>query len=105
MRVSNAADDRQLLASEIRALIPKHLFQKSCYLSTYYVLRDVLVVLLLLHASFYIDLCVELLVTSEVLGRSLGYFVRCLLWTSYWWWQSLTLAAWWCLGGIKCTSN
>ena len=83
----------QATLSEVRAVVPKHLFQKSTFRGLLFVIRDLALVAIFYELAWRIDPFVE----NANLHRLPGVALRSLLWCAYWWFQSLVFSGWWCL--------
>lgn len=87
----------QATLAEIHASIPKHLYEKSTVKALYYVARDVFFAVLTYKIGTYIDPFSRYLLDQEFAPLTVQ-LVKWSLWTTYWWWQGVILAGWWCLG-------
>ncbi|KAK7683611.1 hypothetical protein QCA50_013449 [Cerrena zonata] len=87
----------KITISEIHAAVPQHLFEKSTSRALYYVLRDVLFSVAFYQAATHIDPVARML-ASHGIRRFAVHTLRWSMWCLYWWWESITLAGWWCLG-------
>ena len=86
---------------EIHEAVPKHLLQKSPFWSTFYILRDVFFCVLF----FAFGASIEGLVATRFYGLVPATFpywhasaVRGALWVTYWWWQGISFASFFCIG-------
>lgn len=79
---------------ELRASIPKHLYEKSTTKAALYISRDVFFAVLFYILAGYIQpLCAYLAYPPVATA-----IIRWSLWVAYWYWQGIVLAGWWCLG-------
>ncbi|EIM85226.1 uncharacterized protein STEHIDRAFT_59242 [Stereum hirsutum FP-91666 SS1] len=79
--------------SQIRAVIPPRLFERDTRTSLFYLVRDLIQILVLGFGIYWFDS----LLAEE--GKGAGWWVlRSLLWAGYWWFQGLALTGLWVLG-------
>lgn len=87
---------------QIHDAVPKHLLKKNPWLSTYYCIRDVVCCAAFFYAGFQIE---------PVLKSNFGGYIpltaewqvqlaRAGLWLTYWWWQGLSFASFFCIGEL-----
>ncbi|EGN92175.1 hypothetical protein SERLA73DRAFT_191523 [Serpula lacrymans var. lacrymans S7.3] len=84
--------------AEIHASIPKHLYKKSTLKAMYYVCRDVFFTALFYKLATYIDPLSRTIVDQYGFSSRSAQVVKWTLWSTYWWWQGVAFAGWWCLG-------
>ncbi|KIY51777.1 delta-12 fatty acid desaturase [Fistulina hepatica ATCC 64428] len=84
--------------AEVRAVVPKHLHEKNALKATFYVLRDILCAVAVYKLGWLIDPLTTSLVRDYGFNQTLGSIVKWGLWATYWHWQGVILAGWWCLG-------
>ena len=90
----------QISITEIHAAVPQHLFEKSTSRALYYVSRDILFSVAFYRVATYIDPLARMLASHEI-NKFAIFVLRWTLWFVYWWWESVTLAGWWCLGEVS----
>lgn len=83
--------------AEVRAVVPKVLYQKHTLTGLAYVARDVLCAVALYNVGWLIDPLSRSLV--EDYGWPMLFCVasKWFIWVLYWYWQGIILAGWWCL--------
>jgi omega-6 fatty acid desaturase (delta-12 desaturase) len=96
--------------AEIRAVVPKELFEKNTTKALSYVVRDISFALAFYKLSTYIDPFVATLGPKYGLSPLAVFGAKWALWATYWWWQGVALAGWWCLAheaghGTLCNSR
>lgn len=84
---------------QVHDAVPKHLLRKDPFRSASYVIRDVL----LCAVFFGFAMTIEPLLLSNFGGRLLLAtwqipLIRAVLWLTYWWWQGLAFAGFFCIG-------
>ncbi|KAL0945988.1 hypothetical protein HGRIS_012266 [Hohenbuehelia grisea] len=84
--------------AEIHAAVPKDLWKKSTAKGLYYVCRDIFFAVLTYKLGVFIDPFVQMLVMNHGLPIIAAKLVKAALWLTYWHWQGVILAGWWCLG-------
>ncbi|KAF5335826.1 hypothetical protein D9611_009655 [Ephemerocybe angulata] len=85
----------QASLAEVRAVVPKHLFEKNTLRGMLYVVRDVTCVLVFYELGWRIDPFAQ--ACGQSLSPVVASIVRCALWATYWLFQSLAFSGWWCL--------
>ncbi|CAL1703514.1 unnamed protein product [Somion occarium] len=85
--------------SEIQSAVPKHLFEKSSLKALSYVFRDVSFAYAFYRAALFIDPFVHELAVQQRFGFIACSLIRWSLWITYWWFEGVILAGWWCLAG------
>ncbi|KAI0080452.1 hypothetical protein K474DRAFT_1637709 [Panus rudis PR-1116 ss-1] len=88
----------KITISEVHAAVPQHLFRKSTSTALLYVVRDVFFAVIFYHAATYIDPFVYMLIRAYGFNWHVALTIKWSLWSVYWWWESVVLAGWWCLG-------
>ncbi|KAI0937592.1 hypothetical protein AcV5_000391 [Taiwanofungus camphoratus] len=84
---------------QVHDAVPKHLLRKDPWKSTFYVIRDIFCCALFFYFGFSIE---------PVLKSNFGGYVpltaawqvqlaRAALWLTYWWWQGLSFASFFCI--------
>lgn len=85
---------------DIRAAVPKHLFQRSTSRSLLYLFRHLAFTYAFYYIAAHIDTIAHWLVSGS--GDSVSQIGYCLmrgsLWILYWGWQGVAFAGIWCLG-------
>ncbi|KAJ8517143.1 hypothetical protein ONZ45_g5620 [Pleurotus djamor] len=87
----------EVTIAQLHAAVPKHLFKKSTAKGLYYVFRDVACAVIAYKLGTMINPFATFLLRegwNALLVRALKYS----LWATYWHWQGVILAGWWCLG-------
>ncbi|TEB24546.1 delta-12 fatty acid desaturase [Coprinellus micaceus] len=84
----------QVTLAEVRAAVPKHLFQKSTFRGLLFVFRDIVLVLVLYELAHRIGPFIK---AYRQISLLVPFLLRPLLWCAYWLFQSLTFAGCWCL--------
>lgn len=100
--MSKAIDNTRLQITllEIHAAIPRHLFEKSTLVAMQYVLRAVALAAALYYAATFLDVWIRL--CPALLGyHQLAAIVKYAIWPTYWLFQSLTFAGFWCLSTFE----
>ena len=87
---------------EIHNAVPKHLYEKSTLKAIYYTARDIFFAVVFYKLSFYIQPLTDYVAANGVYGVQFSPLaltaLKWSLWASYWFWESVALAGWWCLG-------
>ncbi|TFK22250.1 delta-12 fatty acid desaturase [Coprinopsis marcescibilis] len=82
--------------ADVRAVVPKHLFQKNTLKALIYVSRDIMCAMIVYKLGWKIGPLVHRL-TSSGLPIYAGHLLKCALWGLYWHLQGIILAGWWCM--------
>ena len=83
--------------AEVRAVVPKVLYQKHTLTGLAYVARDVLCAVALYNFGWSIDPLARSLVEDYGWSLFFGVASKWFSWVIYWYWQGIILAGWWCL--------
>lgn len=83
--------------AEVRAVVPKVLYQKHTLTGLAYVARDVLCAFALYNFGWFIDPLARSLVEDYGWSLLFGVASKWSIWVLYWYWQGIILAGWWCL--------
>ncbi|KAG9226941.1 hypothetical protein CCMSSC00406_0003386 [Pleurotus cornucopiae] len=88
---------------DVRNAVPPELFERNTFISLFYVIRHVMIVLLFYHLATKIDAVTAFATASlhdyGMLVTSLtSVWLRTVLWLLYAGWQGIALAGLWCLG-------
>lgn len=83
--------------AEVRAVVPKVLYQKHTLTGLAYVARDVLCAVALYNFGWSIDPLARSLVEDYGWPLFFGVASKWFSWVLYWYWQGIILAGWWCL--------
>ncbi|KAH8084917.1 fatty acid desaturase-domain-containing protein [Cristinia sonorae] len=90
-----------LKPAQLHAAVPKHLFERSTLKSSFYILRHLAVGAALLWGVYRIDEATEWVVRQALGGwqeKWTRVLVGWVLWSNYWFWQSMVMAGIWVLG-------
>ena len=85
---------------DIRAAVPKHLFQRSTLKSLLYLFRHLAFTYAFYYIAAHIDTIAQRLVpgNSDSMSQISYGLTRGSLWILYWGWQGVAFAGIWCLG-------
>ncbi|KAK1220660.1 hypothetical protein PQX77_016616 [Marasmius sp. AFHP31] len=87
----------QVTIAELRAAVPKHLFEKNTTIGLLYVLRDIMCAVLVYKLGWLIEPATQSLVDFLNLPQVIGTMLEWSAWALYWFCQSVVLAGWWCM--------
>ena len=88
---------------DVHNAVPKHLLKRSSALSTYYVIRDLVLGVAFFAAATKIEPFVAFLAENTSVAGWKLQSVRAALWLSYWWFQGLVGGGIFCLGAsLRC---
>ncbi|KAJ7155454.1 delta-12 fatty acid desaturase [Mycena crocata] len=87
----------KITLTEVRLVVPKHLFKKNTVKGCSYVARDLICAFLLYKLGWLIDSFSHALVERLGISPLAGQMVKWFLWCSYWYAQGIILAGWWCM--------
>ncbi|KAF4607847.1 hypothetical protein EYR40_000183 [Pleurotus pulmonarius] len=88
---------------DVRDAVPPELFERNTFISLFYVIRHVMIVVLFYHLATKIDAVAAFATTSlhyhgGLVTSLTGVWLRTVLWLLYAGWQGIALAGLWCLG-------
>lgn len=86
----------QIPMTEIYRAVPEHLFRKSTSTAMLYVCRDIALAIVLYLAAARLDGGAR-----QHLPTGLCLAARCVTWLTYWIFQGLTFAGFWCLSKYR----
>ncbi|KAF7316801.1 Delta-12 fatty acid desaturase protein [Mycena chlorophos] len=80
---------------ELRAALPKEVFQRSTALGLYYYARDIVSIYIAYRLGAAIDPFAQGIISSYGLEGFYAFAFRWALWATYWHWQGVILAGFW----------
>ncbi|CAK5267632.1 unnamed protein product [Mycena citricolor] len=83
--------------AQVRAAVPKHLYQRNTLKGCLYVLRDVSIAVAIFRFGWAIDARIIPFLWHLGVPWTVACATKWLLWTCYWYAQGIVLAGWWCI--------
>ncbi|TCD62129.1 hypothetical protein EIP91_007304 [Steccherinum ochraceum] len=87
----------QVTLKQIHDAVPKHLLKKNAFLSSSYIVRDVGMCAALFLFAAHIPTISQTLANVIRVPADNEWLVRASLWLSYWWWQGIVFAGFFCI--------
>ncbi|THU84749.1 delta-12 fatty acid desaturase [Dendrothele bispora CBS 962.96] len=80
---------------QVRAAVPKELFEKNTFKGLLYVARDIICAVALYKLGWFIEPTARFAIDN--FGSTFGAIAKWSMWSAYWYCQSVVLAGWWCM--------